>query len=199
VYDTPATEGDIVMFLNVGIFDLDYYQFNGYNGQGQGQGWVYNTSDPNTGDPISETVSSFSLAKGQVTYCQPIDGVSGFITAGEVESGTSATVLFQNADFFEIVNPFPKATTLGDLETFCLEGDILMALNFEIFDLDYYQFNGKENNVSKGWIYNTSDPNTGDPISENASDPSTEVLSAGQGGYYQPIDSNGRTWTVTLD
>ena len=199
IYDTSAVSGDIVMFLNVGIFDLDAYSFNGYNAQGQGQGWEYMTSDPNTGDPINETVQSFSLAKGQVTYCQPVDGVSGFTTAGEVESGNSATVQFLTDGFFEFVNPFPKATTLGDLETFCQAGDILMVLNFEIFDLDAYSFNGKVAGVSQGWEYMTSDPNTGDPINETVSDSATVVLPVGQGGYFQPGDGGDRTWTVQLN
>ena len=198
VYDSAAAEGDMVMFLNVNIFDLDSYAFNGYDAQGQGKGWTYMTSDPNTGDPVYDTIQNFTLAKGQVTYCQPADGVSGFITAGEVESGTSATVQFLNDGFFEFVNPFPKSTTLGDLETFCQEGDMIMFLNFNIFDLDSYAFNGKENNVSKGWTYNTSDPNTGDPIYETITDPDTEVLPVGQGGYFQPGDGGDRTWTVNL-
>ena len=198
IYDTDAVEGDVVMFLNPEVFDLDYYQFGGYDGSGNPQGWMYNTSDPNTGDPIQQAVSSFTLGKGQVTYCQPADGISGFLTAGEVQSGTSATVAFNDDGFFEFVNPFPKATTLGDLETFCQEGDILMVLNFEIFDLDFYQFGGKVGGVSQGWMYNTSDPNTGDPIQELVTDSTTVVLPAGQGGYFQPGDGGNRSWTVSL-
>ena len=194
IYDTDAVAGDVVMFLNVDIFDLDYYQFNGYDASGNPQGWTYNTSDLNTGDPIQQDVASFTLGKGQVTYCQPADGVSGFLTAGEVQSGTSATVAFNDDGFFEFVNPFPKATTLGDLETFCSAGDILMVLNFDIFDLDYYQYNG----TSQGWTYNTSDLNTGDPIQETVTDSTTVVLPAGQGGYFQPGDGGNRTWSVSL-
>ena len=198
IYDTAAVAGDVVMFLNTDVFDLDSYQFNGYDGDGNPQGWTYTTSDPNTGDPIDTTVSSFTLGKGQVTYCQPADGVSGFLTAGEVQSGTSATVAFEDDGFFEIVNPFPKATTLGDLETFCQAGDVLMVLNFEVFDLDAYQFNGKSGGVSQGWTYTTSDPITGDPVDETITDSTTVVLPAGQGGYLQPNNGENRTWTVTL-
>ncbi len=198
IYDTGAVSDDVVMLLNPEIFDLDAYQFNGYDAGGNPQGWVYTTSDPNTGDPIQTSVASFTLGKGQVTYCQPADGISGFLTAGEVQSGTSATVAFEDDGFFEFVNPFPKATTLGDLETFCQSDDVLMVLNFEIFDLDAYQFNGKSGDVSQGWIYTTSDPNTGDPIQELITDPTTVVLPAGQGGYFQPGDGGNRTWTVTL-
>ena len=198
IYDTAAVESDAVMFLNTDIFDLDAYQFNGYDGSGNPLGWTYTTSDPNTGDPIQQTVASFTLGKGQVTYCQPADGISGFLTAGEVQTGTSATVAFNDDGFFEFVNPFPKATTLGDLETFCQESDVLMVLNFEIFDLDAYQFNGKVGGVSQGWTYTTSDPNTGDPIQEQVTDSTTVVLPAGQGGYFQPGDGGNRSWTVTL-
>ena len=198
IYDSDAVEGDIVMFLNPEVFDLDYYQFNGYDGSSNPLGRIYFTSDPNTGDPIQTSVASFTLGKGQVTYCQPADGVSAFLTAGEVQNGTSATVAFENDGFFEFVNPFPKATTLGDLETFCQEGDILFVLNFEIFDLDYYQFNGKVGGVSQGWTYFTSDPNTGDLVQEVITDATTVVLPAGQGGYFQPGDGGDRSWTVTL-
>ncbi len=198
IYDTEAVADDVVMFLNVAIFDLDYYQFNGYDSGNNPQGWTYNTSDPDTGDPIIDTVQSFTLGKGQVTYCQPADGVSGFTTAGEVESGTSATVAFETDGFFEFVNPFPKVTTLGDLETFCQADDVLMVLNFNIFDLDFYQFNGKDGGVSQGWMYNTSDPDTGDPIVELVDDSTTVVLPIGQGGYFQPGDGGDRTWTVSL-
>ena len=198
IYDTAAVAGDGVQFLNVDIFDLDAYQFNGYDGEGISQGWTYSTSDPNTGDPIYQTVASFTLGKGQVTYCQPADGISGFLTAGEVQTGTSATVAFEDDGFYEFVNPFPKATTLGDLETFCQSGDSLMVLNFDIFDLDSYQFNGKVEGVSQGWTYLTSDPNTGDPVYETITDSTTVILPAGQGGYLQPWDGGNRTWTVNL-
>ena len=198
IYDTDAVEGDVVMFLNPDVFDLDSYQFRGYDGSGNGKGWIYTTTDPNTGDPIDEVIASFTLGKGQVTYCQPADGISGFLTAGEVQSGTSATVAFNDVGFFEFVNPFPKATTLGDLESFCQEGDVLMVLNFDVFDLDSYQFKGKSGGVSQGWIYTTTDPNTGDPIDEVITDATTVVLPAGQGGYFQPGDGGNRSWTVTL-
>ena len=198
IYDTAAAADDVVMFLNPEVFDLDSYQFLGYTSGGASAGWVYNTTDPNTGDPIVTPVESFTLGKGQVTYCAPADGISGFLTAGEVQSGTSATVAFEDDGFFEFVNPFPKATTLADLETFCQADDVLMVLNFEVFDLDSYQFLGKVGGVSQGWVYNTSDPNTGDPIVEVVSDSTQVVLPAGQGGYLAPGDGGNRTWTVTL-
>ena len=188
VYDSAAADGDVVMFLNPEIFDLDYYQYDGTE-----QKWIYNTSDPITGDPIQQVVASFTVGKGTVTYCQPGDGISGFTTAGEVESGSSATVTFEDVGFYEFVNPFPKDTTLADL-TFAQDGDILMVLNFEIFDLDYYQYDG----VSSNWIYNSSDAITGDPIQDVISDKSTVVLPAGQGGYLQPGDGGNRSWTVSL-
>lgn len=195
VYDTDATQDDVVSFLNFDIFDLDSYQFLGYNGSGDSLGWVYNTSDMMTGDPIQTPVASFTLGKGQVTYCQPGDGISGFTTSGEVEdTTTSAVVEFKDDGVFEFVNPFPKDTTIGDLQSFCSQDDVLMVLNFEIFDLDSYQYLGAGN----GWTYNTSDMITGDPIQEMVTDTATVVLPAGQGGYYQPGDGGDRTWTVTL-
>ena len=74
-----------------------------------------------------------------------------------------------------------------------------MVLSFEIFDLDAYQFMGKTGGVSQGWVYMSSDPNTGDPINETITDATTVVLPVGQGGYFQPGDGGNRTWTVTLD
>ena len=62
--------------------------------------------------------------------------------------------------------------------SFCQEGDVLMVLNFNIFDLDFYQFNGKNGDASLGWTYNTSDPNTGDPVSETITDSTLVVLPA---------------------
>jgi hypothetical protein len=198
VYDSSAKADDVVMFLNPEIFDLDSYQFKGYDGSGNSAGWFYNTSDPITGDPIQEDVASFTLGKGTVTYCQPGDGISGFTTAGEVASGSSATVTFEDVGFYEFVNPFPKDTTLADLETFCQVDDMVMFLNFEIFDLDSYQFIGKSGGVSLGWYYNTTDPITGDPIQETITDDTTVVLPAGKGGYFQPGDGGNRSWTVSL-
>ena len=65
------------MFLNTDIFDLDAYQFKGYDGEGNSLGWTYTTSDINTGDPIQETVTDSTtvvLPAGQGGYFQPGDG-----------------------------------------------------------------------------------------------------------------------------
>ena len=187
VYDSAANDGDVVMFLNPDLFDLDAYQYDGSTHK-----WTYNTTDLITGDPIMQEVASFTLGKGTVTYCQPGDGVSGFTTAGEVESGTSATVTFENAGFYEFVNPFPKDTTIADL-TFAQDGDVVLVLNFEIFDLDAYQYDG----ATGKWTYNSTDPISGDPVQEVITDTSTVVLPAGQGGYLQPANGDC-TWTVSL-
>ena len=187
VYDSAANDGDIVMFLNTDLFDLDFYLYDGSTHK-----WTYNTSDLMTGDPIMQEVESFTLSKGTVTYCQPGDGVSGFTTAGEVVSGSSATVTFENDGFYEFVNPFPKDTTIADL-TFAQDGDIVMVLNFDIFDLDFYLYDGSTHK----WTYNTSDLMTGEAVQEEITDTSTVVLPAGQGGYLQPANGDC-TWTVSL-
>ena len=187
VYDSAAADGDVVMFLNPEIFDLDSYLYVASE-----QKWIYNTIDPITGDPVEQEVASFTLGKGTVTYCQPGDGISGFTTAGEVESGSSATVTFENDGFYEFVNPFPKDTTIADL-TFAQDGDVVLVLNFEIFDLDSYLYDG----TAGKWIYNTIDPISGDPVEQVITDTSTVVLPAGQGGYLQPANGDC-TWTVSL-
>ena len=38
IYDTAAVAGDVVMFLNTDVFDLDFYQFGGYDGEGKPRG-----------------------------------------------------------------------------------------------------------------------------------------------------------------
>ena len=187
VYDSAAADGDVVMFLNPEIFDLDSYLYVASE-----QKWIYNTIDPITGDPVEQEVASFTLGKGTVTYCQPGDGISGFTTAGEVESGSSATVTFENDGFYEFVNPFPKDTTIADL-TFAQDGDVVLVLNFEIFDLDSYLYDG----TAGKWIYNTIDPISGDPVEQVVTETSTVVLPAGQGGYLQPANGDC-TWTVSL-
>lgn len=195
VFDQDAVIGDVVMYLNMNIFDLDSYMFRGYDEKGDSLGWIYNSSDPDTGDPIETPVESFTLSKGSVTYFQPGDGESPVTVAGEVEdTSKSAVVTFTGSDMYEFVNPFPIDTTLGDLETFCEIGDVLMVLNLSIFDLDSYMYRG----AGQGWIYNSSDPDTGDAIEEAVNDPTLIVLPAGKGGYFQPGDGGDRTWTVTL-
>lgn len=193
VFDTEAVGGDTMMLLNMDIFDLDSFVFFGYDGEGKSAGWAYNTSDLVTGDPIQETVASFEVAPGDVTYTQPGDGIPGFTVAGQVADVKGAQVVIPDSMPVDFSNPYPKATTLGDIEAFAKAGDTLMVLNFEIFDLDAYVYlgNGK-------WVYNTTDMMTGDPISETIEDSTKVVLLAGQGGYFQAADDDGRTWNVAL-
>ena len=196
IFDTVATESDNLMVFNPEKWDLDSYMFLGYTAGGEGLGWNYSTADIMTGDPIVTTVSSFELGVSQVAYFCPADGISGVSVSGEVQDTTkTATVTFDDSNWiFEFVNPFPKATTLADLETFCVESDNLMVFNPEKWDLDSYMYLGTGN----GWNYSTADIMTGDPIVDVITDSSTVVLPAGKGGYFAPADSAGRTWSVSL-
>lgn len=184
------------MVFNPEKWDLDSYVFLGYNGEGKGLGWQYSTADIETGDPIVSTAGSFELGTAQVAYFSPADGISGVNVAGKVADTTkTATVTFDDSNWiFEFVNPFPKATTLADLETFCAASDSLMVFNPDKWDLDSYVYLGTGN----GWQYSTADIETGDPIVTVIKDSTTVVLPAGKGGYYAPADMTGRTWSVNL-
>ena len=196
VFDTDAVGSDTVMVFNPEKWDLDSYVFKGYDEKGDGKGWQYSTADIMTGDPIISSVASFELGVSQVAYFSPADGISGVNVSGQVQDTTkTATVTFDDSNWiFEFVNPFPKATTLADLETFCVGSDTLMVFNPEKWDLDSYVYRG----AGKGWQYSTADFMTGDPIVEIVTDSSTVVLPAGKGGYFSPADTSGRTWSVSL-
>ena len=196
VFDTDAVASDNLMVFNPEKWDLDSYIFKGYDGEGHGLGWQYSTADIMTGDPIIDSVASFELGASQVAYFCPADGMSGVNVSGQVQDTTKvATVTFDDSNWiFEFVNPFPKATTLADLETFCVASDNLMVFNPEKWDLDSYIYIGP----GSGWQYSTADIMTGDPIATIITDSSTVVLPAGKGGYFAPADTTGRTWNVSL-
>jgi hypothetical protein len=191
VYDTDAIAGDQIMMLNMDLFDLDYYSFNGFDASGASLGWEYQTSDMMTGELIYTPLQSFKVAKGQVVYCAC---QSGAVTvAGQVESLEGATVTFEGPGMYDFANPYPKATTLADLNTFCKAGDMFMVLNFNLFDLDYYNCLGDGT-----WEYQTSDMMTGELIYQTITDASTQFLRSGQGCYYYYETEGSRTWNVSV-
>ena len=188
IFSADAVEGDMIYVFDPNNWDLSSYTFNGYDGN-TSLGWFYAGADGS-----SDTVASFEVQKGEVVYFQPADMITAATVSGEVEAGSSASVTFDmsSGDFvFPLVNPFPVATTLGDLETFAAEGDMVYAFDAQNWDLANYTFNGFDNNVSLGWFYAGADGSS-DTITDHA----TVILPAGQGAFFQPGATC--TWTETL-
>ncbi len=191
IFDQVATVGDQVILFSADDWNLVSYTFKGFDGSGNSKGWEYNDADFN-----SSIVASFTVSKGDVLYFQPGDGVTTALVSGEVEASGTKTVTFDTTGgdwIFDIVNPFPKATTLADLETFCEVGDQVILFDQMAWNLVSYTFKGVDGlGASKGWEYNDADFN-----SSIITDTSTVVLKPGQGGYLQPGGS--RTWNVTCN
>ncbi len=188
IFGTTAAEGDMIYVFDPNNWDLSNYTFNGFNGD-TSLGWFYAGADG-----TMDTVASFEVQKGDVVYFQPADAVTAATVSGEVEPGSSASVTFDlsGGDFvFPLVNPFPVATTLGDLEAFAAAGDMVYAFDAQNWDLSNYTFNGFENNVSLGWFYAGADGTM-----DTVTDSSLVILPAGQGAFFQPGATC--TWTVTL-
>ena len=180
IFSVGAAAGDMVYIFDPNNWDLSSYTFNGFDGN-TSLGWFYAGADGTL-----DTVASFDVQKGEVVYFQPADMVTDATVSGEVEAGTSASVTFDlsGGDFvFPLVNPFPVATTLGDLETFAAAGDMVYAFDAQNWDLASYTFNGFDGNVSQGWFY-------------AGADGTMVILPAGQGAFFQPGVTC--TWTKTL-
>ena len=188
IFGAKAAEGDMIYVFDPQNWDLSSYTFSGYSGE-TSLGWFYAGADGS-----SDTILSFEVQKGEVVYFQPADMITDATVSGEVEAGASASVTFDlsSGDYvFPLVNPFPLATTLGDLETFAAAGDMVYAFDAQNWDLASYTFNGFENNVSQGWFYVGADG-----TSDTLTDSSTVILPAGQGAFFQPGATC--TWTKTL-
>lgn len=189
VFSVDAAAGDMVYVFDPNNWDLSGYTFNGFDGE-TSLGWFYMGADG-----TMDTVASFDVQKGEVVYFQPADAVSAATISGEVEPGSTASVTFDllSGDYvFPIVNPFPVATTLGDLETFVAAGDMVYVFDAMNWDLSGYTFNGFDGSVSQGWFYMGAD-GTMDTITDS----STVILPAGQGAFFQPTATC--TWTKTLE
>jgi len=189
VFSVDAAAGDMVYIFDPNNWDLSGYTFNGYDGE-TSLGWFYVGADGS-----SDTVASFDVEKGEVVYFQPADAVTAATISGEVEAGSSASVTFDlsSGEFvFPLVNPFPVATTLGDLETFVAAGDMVYVFDAMNWDLSGYTFNGFDGETSLGWFYVGADGS-----SDTITDSSTVILPAGQGAFFQPNATC--TWIKTLE
>lgn len=188
-----VTASDVVMMFNPDKWDLDSYTSLGFDEKGNSLGWIYATADYETGDPIEEPVKGFEVGFGQNLYFMPADGITGVTVAGQVANlDAKQVVTFADNWIYELVNPYPIATTLKDLETFCVVSDVIMIFNPDKWDLDSYTYLGEGN-----WLYATADYETGDPIESEVEDTSAVLLPAGKGGFYMPADGEPRVWTVS--
>ena len=188
IFSVEAAAGDMVYIFDPNNWDLSGYTFNGYDGN-TSMGWFYSGADGSM-----DTVASFDVQKGEVVYFQPADAMTAATISGEVEAGSSASVTFDlnSGDFvFPLVNPFPVATTLGDLETFVSAGDMVYVFDAMNWDLSGYTFNGFDGNVSQGWFYSGADGSM-----DTITDSSMVILPAGQGAFFQPNATC--TWTKSL-
>ena len=178
------------------VWNLNSWTFKGFDGEGYSKGWAYNYTDTVTWEPAESVVGSFDLEKGDTVYFQPNDGVSGLTVSGEVADTTkSATWTLAPGEWIgDIMNPFPVATTLADLETFARSSDVIYIFNYTFWNLDSYMYKGS----GLGWACNTFSDQTWEAIDYVITDSNTVVMPAGVGGCYQPNDMDGRTWTVTV-
>lgn len=194
IFENDAAAGDTIMNFNADMWDIEGWQFSGFEDD-KCLGWIYSYNDAWTGEPIDEPVVSFDVQRNDVLFFQPGDGMSGATIAGEVadiENGVE--IVIPDSSCYNLVNPFPVETTLGDLETFCVAGDMIQIFDADAWDIVGYQYNGEGN----GWVYSHNDPWTGESIDDPVSDPTTVVLKAGQGGYFYAADDEGRTWKVSI-
>ena len=188
IFGVAAAEGDMIYVFDPQNWDLSSYTFSGYSGE-TSLGWFYSGADGST-----DNLLSFDVQKGEVVYFQPADMITDATISGDVEAGSSASVTFDlsSGDYvFPLVNPFPLATTLGDIETFAAEGDMIYAFDAQNWDLASYTFNGFSGETSLGWFYSGADGST-----DTITDSSTVILPAGQGAFFQPNATC--TWTKTL-
>ena len=202
VFGQPVATADSIMVLNLEKFDYDTYQY-----QGKGKGWIYSTPDQEAqienpeADPIEIPVESFETGISDGLMYMPADGISTLTVAGETEDvKQTQTVEFSGNWIYEFVNPFPIDTKLVELETFFKTADSLMVLNVDKFDFDTYLYLGDSK-----WEYSTPDQEAqienpeADPIVIPVEDNSIVVMPANTSALFMPSDSSvDYTWEVTL-
>ena len=140
MFDNDVAASDVVYIFDPEVWNLNSWGFNGFDGSGDSLGWAYYYTDTTTWEPADTVVASFELKKGDTVYFQPNDGVSGLTVAGEVTDTTkSATWTLAPGEWIgDIMNPFPVATTLADLETFAKPSDVIYVFNYNFWNLDSY-------------------------------------------------------------
>ncbi len=181
ILDITPSVRDKVYIFDGEEWNLAMYQYNG-----TGSGWTHYAADG-----TRSAVASFTIASGAHVMYEPNDEETIAIVSGEVAASGAQVVEFEVTDddwLFELVNPFPIATTLGNLETFCGNRDKIYLFDQDEWNLAMYQYNGTGN----GWTFYAADGTR-----STLTDGSIVVLKAGEGAYFEPQDS--REWTVTLN
>ncbi len=181
IFDTIPSTGDKVYVFDSEEWNLAMYQYNG-----TGNGWTHYAADG-----TQSTVASFTVISGAHVMYEPNDEETIATVSGEVAASGAQVVEFEVTDddwFFELVNPFPVATTLGDLETFCGTGDKIYIFDQDEWNLAMYQYNG----TGSGWTFYAANG-----VQSILTDSTIVVLKAGEGAYFEPQDS--REWTVTVN
>ena len=178
-----AAEGDQIITL-----DADAWDVNTYDKQGAGNGWMLIPA----GGGTPEIVSSIKMGKGDMLYYIPTVATDVNV-AGEVADPTAAqSITFDLGNeagqwMFPLVNPYPVDTTWGELNAFTKEGDQIVSLDADMWDLNTFDRQGDGN----GWLLI---PAGGTP--EIINDPTAVAIPAGGSVYYIPTETV--TWTVTL-
>ena len=164
-------------------FDANNWDLTSYTYQGASDGWGIRYADG-----TEEASASLSIAPGTSLYYFGANAT--FKTVGEVAASGTHTITFdpESASAFDFVNPFPVATTFGDLETFVRAWDQFYVFDPANWDLESYTYQG----AGEGWGVRYADGQE-----TVISTPSTVFLAAGQGATYLPGASV--TWTKTLN
>lgn len=181
-----ATEGDQIITL-----DADAWNLNQSDKQGPDLGWILYPANGGS----EEYFQTIKQKKGDLFYFIPVnaDEMPTVTVSGQVAKLGEQTVVFdvENEDeqwMFPLVNPFPVTTTWGELNTFTKEGDQIVALDADAWNLNQYDRLGD----GKGWVLYPADGNS----EEYFTDESSIALQEGEAAYYIPVETV--TWTVTL-
>lgn len=183
-FSGASAEGDQIITL-----EADAWNLNQYDKLGTGAGWVLTPADGSD----SEVVQSITLAKGDFIYYIPVSA-SEVNVAGQVADTTAAQSITFDLNneaaqwMFPLVNPYPVDTTWGELNTFTKEGDQLIALNGDAWNLD--QFDRLAD--GDGWVLTPADGGASELINDNTA----VAIPAGGAVYYIPTTTV--TWTVEL-
>jgi len=181
-FGNTAAEGDQVITM-----DAEAWNLNTYDKLGTGLGWVLTPADGGE----SESVAALTASKGDLLYYIPASA-SELTVSGEVSTGSQSVTFDLNNEslqwMFSLSNPFPIDTTWGDLNSFTKEGDQLISMDAEAWNLNTYDRLGD----GLGW---TLTPADGDE-SELINNEDAVIIPAGGAMYYIPVETV--TWTVTL-